>query len=228
MAGFIVIQPYQATRREELKCGPVCVGSMTSMSSLLGLIGAPLVGALSDHSGRRFALAIGCIAGASSFMILGLSNSLIGLWIALIPPALLSHNFTINKAVVADLAAPNDRAGVMGKLGLAAGLGFMAGPVVHPFISSYTQAAAVSMTLQLVALVAVWYLPCKSVEDAAPTAPRTIGSVVLGVLNTVLDAVNEVFVLAFAAPPAAKVILFFRFGLSVRTQRKPLFLLIIC
>ncbi len=32
---------------------------------------------------------------------------------------------------------------------------------------------------------------------------------------TVWEAIKEVFVLAVAAPPAAKVILFFRFGLSV-------------
>jgi hypothetical protein len=63
MAGFTIIQPYQQTRRAELDCGPVCYGSMTSTSSFLGLIGAPLVGALSDQKGRRFALAIGCLAG---------------------------------------------------------------------------------------------------------------------------------------------------------------------
>jgi MFS family permease len=144
MAGFTITQPYQQTRRSELDCGPVCYGSMTSTSSFLGLIGAPLVGAMSDQMGRRFALTIGCLAGqikslcfvifclltilltgALSFVILGLSSSLAGLWLALVPPSLLSHNFTITKAVVADLADPKERAGILGKLGLAAGLGFM-------------------------------------------------------------------------------------------------------
>lgn len=46
------------------------------------------------------------------------SNSLVGLWIALIPPALLSHNFTVTKAIVADLAPPKERAGILGRLGL--------------------------------------------------------------------------------------------------------------
>ena len=144
MAGYIITQPYQQTRRSELDCGAVCYGSMTSTSSFLGLIGAPLVGALSDQKGRKFALAVGCLAGGfvstegycnsfsdfhssgvMSFVILGLTSSLLGLWLALIPTALLSHNFTITKAVVADLAGTQECAGVLGKLGLAAGLGFM-------------------------------------------------------------------------------------------------------
>jgi MFS family permease len=217
MAGFIIFQPYQQTRRAELNCGPVCQGSMTSTSSFLGLIGAPLVGALSDQKGRRFALMLGCLSGAASFLVLILSNSLVGLWIALIPTALLSHNFTITKAVVADLANPEDRAGVLGKLGLAVGLGFMVGPVVHPFLSTYTQAGVIAMVLQLVSLLAIWKLPIKESEPRQEATNNIPRSLFLGVLTTVWETIKEVFVLAFAAPAAAKVILCLRFGLSVRS-----------
>ena len=53
MAGFTVINPYQQTLRAELGCDALCIGTMTSASSALGLFGSPLVGALSDQMGRR-------------------------------------------------------------------------------------------------------------------------------------------------------------------------------
>jgi MFS family permease len=140
MAGFIVLNPYQTARRAELDCGPVCLGSMTSAYSALGLVGAPLVGALSDNQGRRFALALGTFASILSLIIMGTTFSLAGLWLSLVPGALLAHNFTVTKAVVADLAPHEERAGMMGKFGLAAGLGFMAGPVFNPFITSFREA----------------------------------------------------------------------------------------
>ncbi len=40
-------------------------------------------------------------------------------------------------------------------------------------------------------------------------------SMIVSSCITVWEAIKEVFILAVAAPPAAKVILFFRFGLSV-------------
>ncbi|EKX41470.1 hypothetical protein GUITHDRAFT_74715 [Guillardia theta CCMP2712] len=173
MAGFTIMNPYQQTLRAKLDCGALCVGSMTSASSALGLFGSPLVGALSDHLGRRFALALGALASAVSMMILAFASSLFELWLSLIPAALLAHNFTIAKAVVADLVPPGERAGVLGKLGLAAGFGFMVGPI---------------------------------------TGKKTPWE---SVFFTVYDSVKEVFVLAFAAPACARVILFLRFGLSM-------------
>ena len=110
MAGFIVMNPYQTTRRAELDCGAVCLGSMTSAYSALGLIGAPLAGALSDSQGRRFALVLGTVASIVSLAIAGATYSLVGMWLSLIPGALLSHNFTVTKAVVADLAPHENRA----------------------------------------------------------------------------------------------------------------------
>ena len=43
------------------------------------------------------------------------------------------------QAVVADLAEPADRAGALAKVGLAAGLGFMVGPLASPFVKSFDQ-----------------------------------------------------------------------------------------
>ena len=89
------------------------------------------------------------------------------------------------------------------------------GPLVHPFIDSYTQAVIFATSLQIMSLFAVWLLPsrkCETVESTAETPGR---SVFFKACSTVWEAIKEVFHLAVAAPASAKVILFLRFGLSV-------------
>ena len=54
----------------------------------------------------------------------------------------------------------DESAGALGKLGLAGGLGFMLGPSLGGFlVKDYRQAAAVSLTIQLIALVLLQLLP---------------------------------------------------------------------
>ena len=95
MAGFTVINPYQQALRGELGCDAICVGTMTSASSALGLFGSPLVGALSDQMGRKVALIIGALASALGFTLVGMASSMSLLWLSVIPGSLLAHNFTI-------------------------------------------------------------------------------------------------------------------------------------
>jgi MFS family permease len=215
MAGFTVINPYQQTLRADLGCDAVCLGTMTSASSALGLIGSPLVGALSDQMGRKIALVIGVLASAVGFILVGFATSMPLLWLSVIPGSLLAHNFTIAKALVADLAKPDERAGVMGKLGLAAGIGFMAGPVINPFVTTRMQACMFATGINLLSLFTILHLP-----DRAPSAEHAVADKkpargIASVLTTVWEAIKEVLVLAVAAPAAARVILFLRFGLSM-------------
>jgi hypothetical protein len=94
-------------------------------------------------------------------------------------------------------------------------LALQVGPFIHPFISSYTQAATCATVLQILSLIAVWYLPCKGQVAGEKKADQHGRSMIASAIMTVWETIKEVFVLAVAAPPAAKVILFFRFGLSV-------------
>jgi MFS family permease len=161
MAGYTVLNPYQQALYTELNCDAICLGTMTSASSALGLFGSPLVGALSDHMGRKTALVIGGLACSVGFVLVGFASSLSLLWLSLIPASLLAHNFTIAKAIVADLAPPDERAGVLGKLGLAAGIGFMVGPAVNPFVHTRTQACVLATSINLLSLIAIARLPSR-------------------------------------------------------------------
>jgi MFS family permease len=128
--------------------------------------------------GRKAALVIGGLACAVGFVLVGCASSLSLLWLSLLPASLLAHNFTIAKAIVADLAPPDERAGVLGKLGLAAGIGFMVGPAVNPFVHTRMQACVLATSVNLLSLIAIILLPSRdgSTVAHAPSGSHNLGS----------------------------------------------------
>lgn len=153
----------------------------------------------------------------------GGATSLTMLWISVIPSALFAHNFTITKAVVSDLSTDEERAATLGKLGLAAGLGFMCGPVAQLFISDYRGATLFATFLQVLSLGAIYLLPGGGKGPASPAkAPAAGGgeggglwALIKALFWSFWKAIVEVGELAVAAPPSAKAILFLRFALSM-------------
>jgi hypothetical protein len=157
----------------------------------------------------------------------GGATSLTMLWISVIPSALFAHNFTITKAVVSDLSSDEERAATLGKLGLAAGLGFMCGPVAQLFISDYRGATLFATFLQVLSLGAIYLLPEVNGGKAKAGGGGTAGggsaaasdaglwAALKALVWGIWEAIKEVGELAVAAPPSAKAILFLRFALSM-------------
>jgi MFS family permease len=95
--GLTMTIPFSSAQRDKHGCDAMCVGSMTSARSALGLIGGVVVGRLSDSHGRKCALVLGLVAGIVGTVIFGAMDSLAGLWLSMIPSALLSHQFLVLK-----------------------------------------------------------------------------------------------------------------------------------
>eukprot|EP00980_Cylindrotheca_fusiformis_P005482 scaffold1169_cov120-Cylindrotheca_fusiformis.AAC.32 len=147
------------SRRDSLGCDAMCLGSMTSARSTLSLLGATLVGKLSDSKSiegriggaRKFCLMLGILASALEVLIAWQANSIAAMWVSLIPSALLNQNFTVLKALFGDYqhhsndddsAESAKQAGRVGKLGMAAGLAFMIGPLASSILlTTYNRAA---------------------------------------------------------------------------------------
>ena len=140
--------PFVQSRRDALGCDALCVGGQTSLRSGLVLVGAALVGRLSDRLGRLPMLYLGAFASLASLAIALTMDSIEGMWLAIIPVALLNQNFAVAKALFSDYideygGSDADKTGAVGKLGMAVGFAFMAGPVLasqvfyfstHPFL----------------------------------------------------------------------------------------------
>lgn len=170
-AGSVVMGHYQS-KRDAMGCDTMCVGSMTSARSTLALLGSTIIGkssdskALDDKVGgtRRAFLILGVLASAVELTVAARANSISALWVSMIPSALFQQNFNVLKALFGEYhdstATAAERAGKVGKLGMAVGLAFMAGPLLGSVLfKTYTQAAIFAFFCLVGALVFILRLP---------------------------------------------------------------------
>jgi MFS transporter, DHA1 family, tetracycline resistance protein len=97
---------------------------------LSNFLASPMLGALSDHFGRRPMLLLGFLGLGLSFFVTALSTSIWGLIAVRIVSGAMQANAAIANAYVADITAPEHRAKRFGLLGAMMGLGFIIGPVM--------------------------------------------------------------------------------------------------
>ena len=91
---------------------------------------SPLLGALSDHFGRRPVLLLGFLGLGVSFFGTALANALSVLIAVRVAAGAMQANAAIANAYVADITPPEKRAKRFGLLGAMMGLGFIVGPVM--------------------------------------------------------------------------------------------------
>lgn len=103
VASFAVLMPFYQSRRDEFGCDPSCYGRYTSARSFLGLIGGLICGRLSDLFGRRTMLQIGILAALTGLTLSYNTTDVTGLYLAMIPGSLFQQNFSVTKALFADL-----------------------------------------------------------------------------------------------------------------------------
>ena len=101
------------------------------------MIGAPILGRISDRFGRRPVFLISILGTFIGFLILGLANSLWMLFASRILSGLTAGNISVAQAYIADVTTPENRAKGMGLIGAAFGLGFVFGPAIGGVMSRW-------------------------------------------------------------------------------------------
>ena len=105
-------------------------GVVAAAFGLANFVASPILGALSDHFGRRPVMLLGFMGLGVSFFGTAMTTSLIGLIIARTLGGAMHANVAIANAYVADISVPEERAKRFGFLGAMMGVGFIVGPVV--------------------------------------------------------------------------------------------------
>ncbi|PDV96715.1 MFS transporter [Candidatus Chloroploca asiatica] len=137
MLGYGMIVPLLPFLVREYSASALLVGLLSSLYALMQLFMAPLLGAVSDRIGRRPVL-IGCLAGSGvAYLLLGLSNTLGLLFLAVGLGGMAGASLPTAQAYIADTTKPEDRARGLGLIGAAFGLGLMIGPALGGLLSSY-------------------------------------------------------------------------------------------
>lgn len=130
LLGLTIIIPLLPLYAVRFNADPLTIGILAATYPLMQLIGGPLLGGLSDRFGRKPILVISQIGTLTGFIILGLANSLIILFISRMIDGLSGANIVAAQAAIADSTTEKTRSQGLGLIGAAFGLGFTIGPVI--------------------------------------------------------------------------------------------------
>ena len=152
---FAIILPLLPLYALELDATGFEVGALLSCYAIAQLIGAPLLGRLSDRVGRRPVLVMALTGTAISMALTGWATSLPALLLARTVAGAFGGSISAAQAWLADVTRPEDRARAMGLLGASIGFGFVAGPALGAFLAPWGFAAASYVAAAIAALNAV-------------------------------------------------------------------------
>ena len=105
-------------------------GYMVAVYAAMQFLFAPIMGSLSDKYGRRAVILISLTGAGIDYLLLAFAPSLGWLFVGRVIAGLTSANITAVTAYIADVSPPEKRAQNFGLIGMAFGLGFIAGPLL--------------------------------------------------------------------------------------------------
>ena len=178
LVGFGIVLPLLPFYARDFGADGFQIGLLVTVYSAVQLVMAPLWGRISDRLGRRPVLILGLLGSALAYVVFARADSLAVLFLSRIVGGIGGSTIPVAQAYIADVTPPARRAGNMGLIGAAFGLGFVIGPALggilagvspdSPSAPGYT-AAALCMANVLVALM---WLPESRKPGATGTTAR--------------------------------------------------------
>ncbi len=155
---------------------PFAAATAIASAGLVGLVGRPLTGAISDHAGRETVYSAGQGMHVLAMVIIYVLGDGQSLWPIILFAGLMGLSDGIGGLMVgakaADLFPVGSLGSVMGLIHLGRGIGIMAGPVIGGILfdarGDYTVAFPLAILLGLLAVGCIW--------AARLTAGRTGGA----------------------------------------------------
>ncbi|HEY1293977.1 MAG TPA: TCR/Tet family MFS transporter [Chloroflexota bacterium] len=105
-------------------------GLLVSLYAIMQFFCAPVLGALSDRFGRRPVILMALVGLGCDYILLSVAPTIWFLVVGRIVAGVFGATFTPAGAYIADVSPPEKRAANFGLIGVAFGLGFIAGPVL--------------------------------------------------------------------------------------------------
>lgn len=137
LLGFSLILPLLPYYAETFNATKFQTGLLIAVYALMQLIGAPILGRLSDRFGRRPILLVSIFGTFLGFVLFGFATSLWMLFVARILDGITGGNLSVAQAYISDVTDAQNRAKGLGLVGAAFGIGFIIGPVTGGLLSQY-------------------------------------------------------------------------------------------
>lgn len=189
LLGFSLILPLLPYYADRYGANDVVTGFLVASYAVMQLVGAPLLGRLSDRVGRRPVLLVSVAGTSFGFLLLALADPVGGflarsfapqaanafvvfvLFISRMVDGLTGGNISVAQAYITDVTDEKNRARGLGLIGAAFGLGFIIGPATGGVLSQWGYAVpawvAMGLTLANLGLIYFWLPESLSKEQRA-------------------------------------------------------------
>ncbi len=130
LVGFGIVLPLLPLYADRFGASGLMVGLLVMIYSVAQFFMAPIWGRLSDRHGRRPILLLGLLGSALAYLVFAWAGSIAALFASRILAGIGGSTIPVAEAYIADVTPPERRAGNMGLIGAAFGLGFTVGPAL--------------------------------------------------------------------------------------------------
>jgi DHA1 family tetracycline resistance protein-like MFS transporter len=179
--GLTIMIPLLPFYAEKLGASPFQVGWLIGAYAACQLVSGPLLGRLSDSTGRKPLLLVSQVGTFIGFIITAFAPSLLVLFIARMIDGATAGNLSLAQAYISDITKPEDRAKSFGVIGIAFGIGFLIGPAVSGILakSSYQYPVFAAAGLSALSILATATLLPKA-EPAGRDPGRRLSLIAWG------------------------------------------------
>lgn len=198
LVGFGIVLPLLPLYAEDFGATPATVGVLVASFSLMQLVFSPVWGRVSDRVGRKPVLVLSLVGTAVGSLLTGLAGSLWLLFAGRILDGISGASVSVAQAAVTDVAEPEQRARLLGLLGAAFGVGFVAGPALGALAALQGPELPFLLAAGIAAVnaaLAVRRLP----ETNPPSRRRTPAPSPLAERRSLTPALVRLLVVAFLA-----------------------------
>ena len=135
--GLTIMIPLLPFYAEKMGATPTQVGLLIGVYAACQLVSGPLLGRMSDRTGRKPLLLVSQAGTLIGFLILAFAPNLWIVFLARVIDGATAGNLSLAQAYISDVTRPEHRAKSFGVIGIAFGMGFLIGPAISGYLAKF-------------------------------------------------------------------------------------------